>query len=112
MKRDKWGKYFGIFVVLLVVAVAAKAACSLTGGACSSSDLHIPSLNESVMPNSLQSMQKPNYFQNLYQQQNYETNSNNIQHFGKEGGVMNGGYNANCQFGLCIMHPVEDNMLR
>jgi hypothetical protein len=91
-----------ILVILVLFCVAPTfASCSLTGGACTPSDLHNPSLNEKTTPNNLQLMQRPDHFQQEYQTPFNEMNLN-MESGGEEGAVEPGNYNSSCQFGFCI----------
>ncbi|MDR1167635.1 MAG: hypothetical protein LBK53_01920 [Heliobacteriaceae bacterium] len=91
-----------ILIIALLAASPAFAACNLTGGACSPSDLYQPALQERYLPNSLQQLQKPNAFQGEYQPRYNEQNLNMSPiDASEEGSVPTENYNSSCQFGFC-----------
>ncbi len=73
------------------------AACNLTGGACSGSNLYRSPLQDKLMPNTVNQIQRPDYFQ----KPNTETNFGINQPAAIEG-PEDGIYSPNCQFGVCM----------
>ena len=84
----------------MIMTIPVFAACSITGGACSTgynSNFDSPPLQEKYAPNSLQEITKPNAFQPKYIKPYYNELINTSSSSNETSD-----YNSNCQFGVCL----------
>ncbi len=94
-------KKFLIVMCLIFGISPVFAACSITGGACTMSvrsNWDSLPLQERVLPNNLQEMQRSNAFQPTYIKPYYNELINTKQ----DTLVPQSDYNSNCQFGVCL----------
>ena len=83
--------------IIQIIAMPVLAVCSITGGACSSNFERTP-LQQQLLPNHLQDMQRTDAFQRELIQP-YGNNTTNIDHLERP---KPSGYDASCQFGVCL----------
>ena len=77
------------------------ATCSITGGACTASSiLETPSLEQRLVPDNLEELQKPDAFRPSYITPYYDLLINTEQNTSSLPPENN--YNSNCQFGVCM----------
>ncbi len=91
-----------IFFTLIfsIIINPAIAVCSITGGACSTSGLELPSLDEKLVPNNLNNIGESN---NVFQGEGVK--SYDIKMIRTDNASSNpqaNDYNADCQFGVCL----------
>jgi hypothetical protein len=97
-----------ILFTLSVAALAAPAfaVCPVTGGMClPSATISRPSLQDEVVPNYLEEIRSPSVLRHDIQpSQNTKLLYPESGQFPTGGAAQTetGGYNANCQFGLCL----------
>ena len=86
-----------LIIFMTLFAMPVHAVCSITGEACTTLiNFESQSLEDRLIPNHLQQMQKTDAFQNNIQQpidNEITTNQSNSE--------LND-YNSNCQFGVCL----------
>jgi len=87
-----------LLIIFSSTISTVNAACPITGGACSS-DLELPSLENNLVPENLQNMQKPDAFQEN-PIQSYEIKT--ITPDQATSTPRANDYNADCQFGVCL----------
>ena len=96
-------KKFLIILGLILSVSPALAVCSITGGACTTSAVRSnwesSPLQERVVPNNLQEMQRSNAFQPSYIKPYYNELINTK---GNTRVMPQSDYNSNCQFGVCL----------
>jgi hypothetical protein len=83
--------------LIQILALPVFAVCSITGGACSSNFERTP-LQQQLVPDHLQNMQRTDAFQREIVQP-YGSNTTNIDHLERP---KPSGYDASCQFGVCL----------
>lgn len=87
-----------LLLIFPLTISTASAVCSITGGACST-DLELPSLDNKLVPENLQNMQKPNAFEEN-PVKSYEIKTINPDQATSTPQAND--YNADCQFGVCL----------
>lgn len=96
-------KKFLIISGILAFASPAFAVCSLTGGACTTSfqsNWESKPLQERVVPNHLNDLQRTDAFQPSYFKPYHDALINTEQETSPVQQTPN--YNSNCQFGVCL----------
>lgn len=92
-----------IFLIMFVsvFALPVYAVCSITGGACAAPlNFEPQSLEQRLVPDHLQQMQRTDAFQeNIQQPINTNTIINTNQ---ANSNAETNDYNSNCQFGVCL----------
>jgi hypothetical protein len=101
--RRKFMKKISLLFIIQMSIIPVFAVCSITGGACSS-NFDIPSLQDQFVPNNLQNMQRTDAFQQeIHEPYNHKmlnTKSNQKP----------AGYDASCQFGVCLPGNSNNNI--
>ena len=105
-------KKFIIFCFMFVLALPASAVCSITGGACTAttSNWETQSLEQRLVPDNLQKLQKTDAFQRDYRKPYYDELINTEEDNTSAAKPQTNEYNSNCQFGVCLpgVEPGED----
>ena len=88
-----------LIIFMSIFSLPVCAVCSITGGACSAPVNFEPqSLEQKLVPDHLQQMQRTDAFQNDIQKPFDDRTINSTSRSETE----NNDYNSNCQFGVCI----------
>ena len=89
-----------LIIFMSIFTMPVFAVCSITGGACAAPVNFEPqSLEQRLIPDHLQQMQRTDAFQNDIQQ---PTNTNTINTNQANSNAEVNDYNSNCQFGVCL----------
>lgn len=98
-------KKFLIILVVSLTAIPVSAVCSIENeGLCRADIMNQETLNERLVPNHLEDIQKPPSLpiDTAPSDIRYNLESQELQNSGT---VQNEPYNANCQFGTCLGEP-------
>lgn len=96
-------KKISILFVIQMTIIPVFAVCSITGGACSSNFDRTPLQNQ-LVPNNLQNMQRTDAFQQEIHEP-YDHRMLNTKPSPKQSG-----YDASCQFGVCLPGNSNNNV--
>ena len=104
-------KYILLFI-MLAVSIPVFAVCSITGGACTAttSNWEVKPLEQRLVPDNLQEMQRTDAFQTEYKKPYYDELINTEEDNTASVKPQTNDYNSNCQFGVCLpgVEPGEE----
>lgn len=89
---------------MLIFAMPVFAVCSITGGACtaSSSNWESKPLQQRLIPDHLQELQRTDAFQTEYRKPYHDALINTEEDNIELAKPQTNDYNSNCQFGVCL----------